>query len=121
MQCLCSFKQKGEAAETANNVFHYLTYEGAVDISQVTDSRERHAIECQINEFGQCPKQIFQAPHPRRLVAPSTSQALEMASECFEGVPQPMTWHIRILLATLITENVFDSPLPVETSVCLLD
>ena len=25
----------------------------------------------QVNEFGQCPRQLFQAPHPPRLASPS--------------------------------------------------
>lgn len=79
------FKQKGEAAERADNVFHHLTYEGAVDVTQISDKRERHALECQINEFGQCPRQIFAAPHPRRLLAPSSSEAMEIAERSMQG------------------------------------
>lgn len=78
-------KQKGDAAERANNVFHHLTYEGAVDITQVSDKRERHAIECQINEFGQCPRQIFSAPHPRRLDGPNSAEAFELAQSGIRG------------------------------------
>eukprot|EP00211_Chloroparvula_japonica_P012800 CAMPEP_0119143002 /NCGR_PEP_ID=MMETSP1310-20130426/33661_1 /TAXON_ID=464262 /ORGANISM="Genus nov. species nov., Strain RCC2339" /LENGTH=132 /DNA_ID=CAMNT_0007134591 /DNA_START=30 /DNA_END=425 /DNA_ORIENTATION=- len=37
-------KQRGEAALEANNLFHPLTYEGAVDIDQVSDPRERAAL-----------------------------------------------------------------------------
>lgn len=34
---------------------------------------ERAALEVQVNEFGQCPSQIFSAPHPPRLVSLSDS------------------------------------------------
>ena len=54
----CRFKQKGPAAEAADNVFHHLTYAGAVDVEQMTDKQQRAALESQINEFGQCPRQV---------------------------------------------------------------
>ncbi len=31
---------------------------------------ERAAVEAQVNEFGQCPRQIFTQPHPQRAVCP---------------------------------------------------
>lgn len=31
------YKQQGEEAKLAKNVFHHLTYEGAVDIDTITD------------------------------------------------------------------------------------
>ena len=68
---LRSFKQTGEAADAADNVFHPLTYEGAVDLDAETDPRRRRAMEAQINEFGQCPRQLFRKPHPPRLAAPA--------------------------------------------------
>lgn len=64
--------QTGEAAVQANNVFYYLSYEGAVDIESVEDPLERKGLEAQINEFGQTPKQIFKHPHPPRQVIPPT-------------------------------------------------
>jgi len=45
-------------------VFYYLCYEGAVDLNNVRDWNQRHALEVQIMEFGQIPKQIFEKPHP---------------------------------------------------------
>ena len=42
------YKQLGKAAIDANNLFYYLTYEGAVDIDQITDPTERTSIELQI-------------------------------------------------------------------------
>ena len=47
-------------------VFYHLTYEGAVDLDSITDPNERTALEMQISEFGQTPKQLFNVPHPRR-------------------------------------------------------
>lgn len=59
-------KQRGAAAVEADNVFRSLTYEGVVDIDSISDPVERAAAEMAINEFGQCPRQIFQQPHPPR-------------------------------------------------------
>lgn len=60
------YKQKGQAAVQADNVFFHLTYEGAVDLDQITDPKERESLQTQISEFGQMPKIIFSSPHPPR-------------------------------------------------------
>lgn len=61
------FKQRGPEAEAAHNVFHYLSYEGAIDMSKITDELERKATESQIQNFGQTPSQlILKDPHPSR-------------------------------------------------------
>lgn len=65
------FKQQGEAAVEADNVFRHTAYEGAVDIEAVADRTERLALETQIAEFGQCPRQLFRQKHPQRLVCPA--------------------------------------------------
>ena len=62
--------QRGEAAVARDNVFHPLTYEGSVDVEAVTDPVQRAALEAQIQEFGQTPRQLFPRPHPPRGVAP---------------------------------------------------
>jgi hypothetical protein len=60
------YKQQGPEAVLSNNVFYYLTYEGAVDLEKETDPRRKRALEMQIQEFGQTPKQLFAKPHPMR-------------------------------------------------------
>lgn len=60
------YKQQGPAAEEADNVFHYLTYEGAVDVDSIEDPVLRAAVEAQIAHFGQTPSQLFREPHPVR-------------------------------------------------------
>lgn len=47
-------------------MFHPLTYEGNVEFSKIQDSISRKAIEIQVNEYGQTPKQLFKLPHPKR-------------------------------------------------------
>jgi factor associated with neutral sphingomyelinase activation len=49
-------------------VFHYLTYEGSFNPEFIRDPEELAAIELQIKEFGQTPKQLFTQPHPRKIV-----------------------------------------------------
>uniref|UniRef100_A0AAV1V083 Uncharacterized protein n=1 Tax=Peronospora matthiolae TaxID=2874970 RepID=A0AAV1V083_9STRA len=60
------YKQRGRAALQANNVFYYLTYYGVVDLDKVEDPSLRESMELQIAHFGQCPMQLFAAPHPAR-------------------------------------------------------
>jgi hypothetical protein len=37
-----------------------------MDTISIQDSIQRAALEIQINEFGQTPKQLFKIPHPPR-------------------------------------------------------
>jgi hypothetical protein len=62
------YKQKGEKAREAFNLFYYLTYEGAVDIDKILDPIDRRSIEDQIHHFGQTPSQLFVTPHPPRKI-----------------------------------------------------
>ena len=59
-------KQRGPAAVAALNVFHHLTYEGAVDVDAVTDPVEKMSTIAQILNFGQTPTQLLVKPHPPR-------------------------------------------------------
>lgn len=49
------YKQQGEEAVRAHNVFYHLTYEGAVDLAAIEDPVMRKAVEQQIVSFGQTP------------------------------------------------------------------
>lgn len=60
------FKQQGEAAIEATNVFHYLSYHGAKDLDAITDQHERLSSIGIIHNFGQTPRQLFTRPHPSR-------------------------------------------------------
>jgi hypothetical protein len=68
------FKQQGQAAVEAINVFHHLFYEGNVDIFSIEDPLQRNATIGFINNFGQIPKQLFKKSHPakRMMVAQSS-------------------------------------------------
>ncbi|KAJ3259318.1 hypothetical protein HK103_002516 [Boothiomyces macroporosus] len=65
------YKQQGEEAAKALNVFHYLSYEGAVDIDKIEDPIEKQATISIIHNFGQTPRQLFKKPHPPRGNDPS--------------------------------------------------
>nr|XP_057936358.1 neurobeachin-like isoform X2 [Doryrhamphus excisus] len=60
------YKQRGPEAVRALNVFHHLTYEGAVSLDAMTDPLIREATEAQIRSFGQTPSQLLIEPHPPR-------------------------------------------------------
>ncbi|KAF4139778.1 WD domain G-beta repeat domain-containing protein [Phytophthora infestans] len=60
------YKQQGEEAVKANNLFYYLSYEGSVDLETIDDPVEKSSLEAQIQEFGQTPKLLFSTPHPSR-------------------------------------------------------
>ncbi|CAG8541891.1 2926_t:CDS:10, partial [Racocetra persica] len=63
------YKQTGEEAVKACNVFYYLTYEGAINIDSIQDPVERKSIEEQIYHFGQTPTQLMTKPHPPRFLS----------------------------------------------------
>ncbi|KAJ8681165.1 hypothetical protein QAD02_016952 [Eretmocerus hayati] len=82
------YKQRGEEAVKADNVFFHLCYEGAIDLDTIKDINDRHGLEVQIMEFGQIPKQIFKSPHPRRLstsVNPMSSIQNQVEDFCLSG------------------------------------
>jgi factor associated with neutral sphingomyelinase activation len=81
------YKQRGQAAIEADNLYYYLTYEGAVDLEAIKDVRERAALESQIQEFGQTPKQLFAGPHPAR----SELNAPIPVSISLSGLPRQAT------------------------------
>ncbi|ETK71714.1 hypothetical protein L915_21092 [Phytophthora nicotianae] len=77
-------KQTGQAAVNAQNVFMNFTYEGTVDIEQITDPVMRAATLAQIENFGQTPSRLFSSPHPQRkvptLIPTSATEASSMNS-----------------------------------------
>ena len=61
------YKQRGPESVKAHNVFHYLSYEGNIDLDKITDELDKKATESQINHFGQTPSQlIMKVPHTSR-------------------------------------------------------
>jgi len=60
------YKQQGDHAIDAINVFYPLTYENAINLDEINDINERNGILDQISEYGQTPKQLFKKPHPEK-------------------------------------------------------
>ncbi|XP_077235133.1 WD-40 repeat family protein / beige-like protein [Tasmannia lanceolata] len=59
-------KQRGKEAILANNVFFYITYEGAVDIDKISNPVQQRATQDQIAYFGQTPSQLLTVPHLKK-------------------------------------------------------
>lgn len=62
------YKQQGEAAVAAMNVFQSASYVGSVDLDSLADETEWKAVVGVIHNFGQTPRQVFTSGHPRREV-----------------------------------------------------
>lgn len=60
------YKQQGENAINAVNVFHYLSYSGSIDLDSIHDEHEKAVIVSIIHNFGQTPLQIFKKQHPKK-------------------------------------------------------
>ncbi|RLN36561.1 hypothetical protein BBJ28_00005799 [Nothophytophthora sp. Chile5] len=73
-------KQRGHEAAKAQNVFMHITYEGTVDIEQISDPVMRAATLSQIENFGQTPSRLFSSPHPPRKVPMVVPSSLAMAT-----------------------------------------
>ncbi|CAK9238386.1 unnamed protein product, partial [Sphagnum troendelagicum] len=59
------YKQRGQPAVEATNVFYHLTYEG-FDLEALDNPVECAAVEDQIANFGQTPIQLFKKKHHKR-------------------------------------------------------
>lgn len=62
------YKQTGDEAVKALNVFHHLSYDGGVNLDDVVDEVQKRAVIGMINNFGQTPMRIFNKPHAAREV-----------------------------------------------------
>lgn len=62
------FKQSGPEAVKALNVFHHLSYDGAINLDNINDDVEKRAVIGMINNFGQTPMRLFTKPHPQKEV-----------------------------------------------------
>lgn len=58
------YKQQGESAVQAINIFHPATYFG-VDVDSEKDPVHRQALITMIKTYGQTPKQLLRTPHPQ--------------------------------------------------------
>ncbi|XP_055371795.1 lysosomal-trafficking regulator [Condylostylus longicornis] len=70
------YKQTGQAAIDAINVFHPATYPEVLT-PNIIDPIERDAVETMIKTYGQIPKQLIKTPHPASKVVNTFSNSLE--------------------------------------------
>jgi len=65
------YKQSGEEADKADNLFHPVCYTGSRNGHNTsTTGISTAALETQLQEFGRVPHQLFQEAHPPRLKVP---------------------------------------------------
>ncbi|KAJ6252193.1 beige/beach-related [Anaeramoeba flamelloides] len=104
------YKQRGKEADKADNVFYYLTYEGAVDIDKISDPIKKKAIITQIEYFGQTPIQLFKKSHPKRkLLNNENKNNNNNLSSTKTYLPKEMQLNLKKLN--------FDFPFSIEASV----
>ena len=53
------YKSNPKTAIKYDNLYYYLTYDNSINMDLINDPHKRHALEIQIQEFGQTPKQLF--------------------------------------------------------------
>ncbi|KAF2634393.1 beach-domain-containing protein [Massarina eburnea CBS 473.64] len=80
-------KQRGENAIQAANVYHWTTYQGAIDLDSITDEKDRAQKISIINNFGQTPVQIFQRPHPQKEDQSPKLRKLDTSAESLHRLP----------------------------------
>ena len=100
------YKQRGEAAIKATNVFHYLSYQGSIDLEKISDPVERLASINIIHNFGQTPKQLFTKPHPKRKL---DSQAIHFEDRISDlrQPPTPMQVHTEPITSLFLASDRF--------------
>ena len=85
--CFVCFFSFSPHSPTSHSTASARTGKGAVDIDAIENAEERSALEMQISEFGQTPRRLFDAPHPRRKGADVGGSAPGTPS----GMASPMT------------------------------
>jgi hypothetical protein len=81
------YKQRGEAAIEATNVFQHLSYGGARDLDKIDDQVERLATIGIIHSFGQTPHQVFTKAHPYREADRDIEPKLDVLAETLTRLP----------------------------------
>lgn len=84
------YKQRGEAALDNLNVFHHLSYHGAIDLDSLVDKNERVITTNIIHNFGQTPHQVFSKAHPGRDYINSSPKRLDTGVQALTRVSYPL-------------------------------
>ncbi|CAN8100413.1 unnamed protein product [Discula destructiva] len=83
------FKQRGEASVENLNVFHHLSYHGAIDLDSLV-GQERAIVTNIIHNFGQTPHQVFSKPHPSRDLSGNPLKKLDTGVSSLTRVNYPL-------------------------------
>jgi hypothetical protein len=79
------YKQTGQAAIDALNLFHPYSYAGARNLDEVEDADTRKSMANIIHSFGQTPTQIFTKSHPSRDELAHPFTGLDTAADELKG------------------------------------
>jgi hypothetical protein len=96
------YKQSGQAAVDAFNVFMYCSYEKAVDYDTIDDSVTRDAIDGMIQNFGQIPTQLLTEQHPQRQTREQSESYAETQGRplnIFQNLTQIKAFFVEIAVA----------------------
>ncbi|KAK6999253.1 lysosomal-trafficking regulator isoform X2, partial [Biomphalaria glabrata] len=88
------YKQQGEEAVKAINVFHPSTYFG-VDASTIKDPLKRHALLTMIKTYGQTPKQLFRQAHKSCQIPSLQNSGLEERPTVYVPRPVPSIYGLK--------------------------
>ncbi|XP_055879864.1 lysosomal-trafficking regulator-like isoform X2 [Biomphalaria glabrata] len=88
------YKQQGEEAVKAINVFHPSTYFG-VDASTIKDPLKRHALLTMIKTYGQTPKQLFRQAHKSCQIPSFQNPGLEERPTVYVPRPVPSIYGLK--------------------------
>ncbi|CAK7235168.1 Beige protein-like 1 [Sporothrix eucalyptigena] len=80
-------KQRGDAAVENLNVFHHLSYDGAIDLDNIKDPQERAIVTGIIHNFGQTPRQVFSRPHQAREHNSCPIRRLDSSADSLARIP----------------------------------
>jgi factor associated with neutral sphingomyelinase activation len=79
-----------------------LTYDVNVDVTNMQDAVSKNAIEIQVNEYGQAPKQLFKSPHPKRFSANNVEDIQKESFKEKEEVHEEYSDEIRKEISSVI-------------------
>jgi len=79
------YKQNGNAAIEANNVFHPFSYATCMNKKVFNDPELLSVIQHHASNFGIIPRQLFTIPHPPRPIIPPTAKNLKWEVICISN------------------------------------
>ncbi|KAF6768154.1 hypothetical protein AHF37_10050, partial [Paragonimus kellicotti] len=85
------YKQTGNCAKEALNLYHPYTYFGAIDVDKIPDPIRAQAVEAMISNYGQTSKQLFKRhAHPSRFSLVAETHATNLLAQPSLRSPSPM-------------------------------